>query len=107
MGGTVAQRLADHLAPVGDREDDVVDAVGGQQLDLVVGERATGHGQQRLRPVGGVGQHAGAEAPGEHEDLHRHQPRVVTVLPSWSIVKRTSVSPAVLIASRRRRTSLA
>ena len=98
------------LAPVGDREHDVVDPVGGQQLELVLGERPTGDGQQRLRALGRVRQHAGAEAAGEDEDLHwvhRSQPLVVTVLPSWSMAKRTSVRPASPIASRSRRTSLA
>jgi hypothetical protein len=47
-----------------------VDPVGGQQLDLVLGERPTGDGEEGLRALGRVRQHAGAEASGEDEDLH-------------------------------------
>ena len=97
----IANRLPNLFAEMPDAEDDALDAARAKERQLMLRERPARHLDQRLGHRRGVRSQARRQAAGENRDGQHHANR--TLVPSKSKRKRTSSSPALLIAARSRR----
>ena len=66
----VAEDRLDALRPVGHGEDDLGDAGGGQEVELVAEEGTVHHGHHRLGRGQGEGPQPRALAPGQDDGFH-------------------------------------
>src|SRR5262249_22774452 len=98
---SVADLFLNAFAKVGDAKDNLLNALTTEPFDLMFDERATADIDEGLRNGFGHRFQTGREPARQNRDRQAHANS--TFVPSKSNRNRTSWSPALLIADRRRR----